>query len=341
MGRRFKRKDSYFRDCIYCGQRIHMRQMPAGQWVAFDDASSVHDCRNESAYNDLDQTAATSKQNARRPAPSISLKGEAPPPPQTGVTPTQSQHKTTVPRTSYRAPTSHFLSWVLLIAVLLAAIALLISMVLGRIPTVDGATSDDQNVSAPSATVGVTATSTPRPAPTKTQQPASGSTDSSRITLKGREYVYLRMGPATIYPALLRITIDAVPVKVEGQNKFGDWIAIQLPDGTPGWIYRKFVDMREIRSSTLKVVDPPYPEGVEATIQLKGFDYINVRQGPGLDFSTVGQIQSERERFEVLGPDPGREWYFVRLADSSLGWIKAEFVQDSAAVRALTPFSER
>jgi hypothetical protein len=45
--------NSYFRNCKWCGQRIHMREMPYGQWVAFDGPESVHDCDQESEYNNL------------------------------------------------------------------------------------------------------------------------------------------------------------------------------------------------------------------------------------------------------------------------------------------------
>ena len=36
--------DSYSRNCKWCGRRIHMRKMPAGQWVAFEGYDTVHDC---------------------------------------------------------------------------------------------------------------------------------------------------------------------------------------------------------------------------------------------------------------------------------------------------------
>jgi hypothetical protein len=35
---------SYYKKCKYCGRRIQMRQMPAGQWVAFEGYDTVHDC---------------------------------------------------------------------------------------------------------------------------------------------------------------------------------------------------------------------------------------------------------------------------------------------------------
>lgn len=39
--------DSYSRRCKYCGKWIQMRQMPQGQWVAFDGYDSVHKCSKQ------------------------------------------------------------------------------------------------------------------------------------------------------------------------------------------------------------------------------------------------------------------------------------------------------
>lgn len=35
---------SYSRNCKRCGRRINLRQMPGGQWVAFEGYDSPHDC---------------------------------------------------------------------------------------------------------------------------------------------------------------------------------------------------------------------------------------------------------------------------------------------------------
>jgi hypothetical protein len=35
---------SYYRNCKTCGRRIQLRQMPAGQWVAYEGYDTVHDC---------------------------------------------------------------------------------------------------------------------------------------------------------------------------------------------------------------------------------------------------------------------------------------------------------
>lgn len=37
---------SYYRKCKHCGRRIQMRQMPEGQWVAWEGYDTIHDCNN-------------------------------------------------------------------------------------------------------------------------------------------------------------------------------------------------------------------------------------------------------------------------------------------------------
>ncbi len=50
--------NSYTRHCRYCGRWISMRQMPAGQWVAFEH-EAVHDCAAPA------KTSATQKVSRR------------------------------------------------------------------------------------------------------------------------------------------------------------------------------------------------------------------------------------------------------------------------------------
>src|SRR5258706_5360832 len=42
---------SYFTTCHGCGERIHLREMPYGQWVAFDGSDSTHKCGQKSQYD--------------------------------------------------------------------------------------------------------------------------------------------------------------------------------------------------------------------------------------------------------------------------------------------------
>ncbi|MBM3273399.1 hypothetical protein FJY94_09245 [Candidatus Kaiserbacteria bacterium] len=49
---------SYFTTCKWCGERIHMREMPYGQWVAFGGSDTVHKCPESSEYGPEPSTSS-------------------------------------------------------------------------------------------------------------------------------------------------------------------------------------------------------------------------------------------------------------------------------------------
>ncbi len=44
---------SYFTACKWCGERIHIREMPHGQWVAFGGSRLVHKCPESTEYDPI------------------------------------------------------------------------------------------------------------------------------------------------------------------------------------------------------------------------------------------------------------------------------------------------
>ena len=42
--------NSYMTTCKWCGELIHMREMPHGQWVAFGGSELVHQCPDATEY---------------------------------------------------------------------------------------------------------------------------------------------------------------------------------------------------------------------------------------------------------------------------------------------------
>ncbi len=47
---------SYIRECRGCGNKISLRKMPHGKWVAFEPSSqTVHECRSTVNVNHNDQ----------------------------------------------------------------------------------------------------------------------------------------------------------------------------------------------------------------------------------------------------------------------------------------------
>jgi hypothetical protein len=57
---------NYRRRCRRCRKWIQLRQMPAGQWVAFDGYDTVHECRPDTVKS---HSSAMPPSRERQPAP--------------------------------------------------------------------------------------------------------------------------------------------------------------------------------------------------------------------------------------------------------------------------------
>lgn len=68
----------------------------------------------------------------------------------------------------------------------------------------------------------------------------------------------------------------------------------------------------------------PVPDTVGSAIQrvIVQAPLLNVRSGPGLEFSVVGRIE-QGVSLPVFGSGPG--WYYVRLPDGQYGWVMAQY----------------
>lgn len=66
------------------------------------------------------------------------------------------------------------------------------------------------------------------------------------------------------------------------------------------------------------------PTGVTATVQLTG-SRLNVRSGPGADFTIIAKAYSQEE-FSALARDATGAWIKVALDNSQFGWVAAEYL---------------
>lgn len=103
-------------------------------------------------------------------------------------------------------------------------------------------------VQTPTPTPTLTPTPTPTPLPT---------TAANRATVTGG-VVNIRQGPGVVYP-ILTTAVRGDMLIVRGQNQAGDWLQIQLADGSLGWIARSLTDFR---GTAPIVAAPPLPPTV-------------------------------------------------------------------------------
>lgn len=62
---------------------------------------------------------------------------------------------------------------------------------------------------------------------------------------------------------------------------------------------------------------------------------INVRSGPGVDYTVVGALQPAAQ-VGIVGKDAAGDWYEVQLNGGSTGWVLSQLVQTSGDVGAVT-----
>lgn len=158
----------------------------------------------------------------------------------------------------------------------------------------------------------------------------------------------LRAGPSTDY-AVLQTVPAGTPITVIGEDVTGDWLRIELADGTPGWIARfltNFTGTALILEEAPLVPTPAAPEGAAApspqgntAFVVTGFPgaRVNVRSGPSTADSVLRTVP-DGTRLTVIGQSPAGDWLQVSLPDGEIGWV-ARFLTDYAAtaVPAATP----
>lgn len=98
-------------------------------------------------------------------------------------------------------------------------------------------------------------------------------------------------------------------------DKQGDWLYIQLTSGQKGWIHSDYVDISP--TSGKKVI-------VNGSI-------VNLRQGPGTNYSRAGQVSNGTE-LVVLAEKDG--WYKIQSPQGGQAWIAGWLAQEINSVPA-------
>ena len=161
------------------------------------------------------------------------------------------------------------------------------------------------------------ATATPAP---------SGSEQSAKTT----EYVNFRSGPGTNYSSKGVIALGTTVTVTDTSNS--EWYAVRLSNGSTGYIFAQYLKLNSSSSATAT----PAPSGSEQSA--KTTEYVNFRSGPGTNYSSKGVIASGTT--VTVTDTSNSEWYAVRLANGSTGYIFAQYLKvtgTSSATPTPTP----
>ena len=146
-----------------------------------------------------------------------------------------------------------------------------------------------------------------------------GSGSSAKTT----EYVNLRSGPGTSYSSKGVIASGTAITVTDTSNS--EWYAVQLSNGTTGYMFSEYIKMSGSSSSSSESESAPSTESTAA----KTTEYVNVRSGPGTNYSSKGIIASGTSL--TVTDRSNSEWYAVKLSNGTTGYIFSKYISISSS----------
>ena len=178
--------------------------------------------------------------------------------------------------------------------------------------------------------ISFTGNNTPSATAAPTQAPSNGSEQTAKTT----EYVNFRSGPGTNYSSKGVIALGTTVTVTDTSNS--EWYAVRLSNGSTGYIFAQYLKLNSSSSATATPAPTQAPSGSEQTA--KTTEYVNFRSGPGTNYSSKGVIASGTT--VTVTDRSNSQWYAVRLANGSTGYIFAQYLKvtgTSSATPTPTP----
>ena len=178
--------------------------------------------------------------------------------------------------------------------------------------------------------ISFTGSNTPSATAAPTQAPSNGSEQSAKTT----EYVNFRSGPGTNCSSKGVIALGTTVTVTDRSNS--EWYAVRLANGSTGYIFAQYLKLNSSSSATATPAPTQAPSGSEQSA--KTTEYVNFRSGPGTNYSSKGVIASGTT--VTVTDRSNSQWYAVRLANGSTGYIFAQYLKvtgTSSATPTPTP----
>ena len=150
---------------------------------------------------------------------------------------------------------------------------------------------------------------------------ATPAPSGSEQTAKTTEYVNFRSGPGTNYSSKGVIALGTTVTVTDTSNS--EWYAVRLSNGSTGYIFAQYLKLNSSSSATATPAPTQAPSGSEQSA--KTTEYVNFRSGPGTNYSSKGVIASGTT--VTVTDRSNSEWYAVRLANGSTGYIFAQYLK--------------
>ena len=150
---------------------------------------------------------------------------------------------------------------------------------------------------------------------------ATPAPSGSEQTAKTTEYVNFRSGPGTNYSSKGVIALGNTVTVTDTSNS--EWYAVRLSNGSTGYIFAQYLKLNSSSSATATPAPTQAPSGSEQSA--KTTEYVNFRSGPGTNYSSKGVIASGTT--VTVTDRSNSQWYAVRLANGSTGYIFAQYLK--------------
>ena len=166
--------------------------------------------------------------------------------------------------------------------------------------------------------ISFTGNNTPSATAAPTQAPSNGSEQSAKTT----EYVNFRSGPGTNYNSKGVIALGTTVTVTDTSN--AQWYAVRLSNGSTGYIFAEYISFTGNNTPSATAAPTQAPSnGSEQSA--KTTEYVNFRSGPGTNYSSKGVIASGTT--VTVTDRSNSQWYAVRLANGSTGYIFAQYLK--------------
>ncbi len=165
-----------------------------------------------------------------------------------------------------------------------------------------------------------------------------------------REPATIRSGPTLEFP-VMGVAPSGARAEVIGESEDREWWAVRVPttlssDGT-AWVFKAYTSASSI-SGVPVLRTPNLPNNITPAAPASGapslitIEPLNVRVGPGNEYSSLGQV-ARGSVLAVVGVSPDREHFVVNIPttidSSGQGWVPARFVnaQNVGSVPVIQP----
>ena len=156
------------------------------------------------------------------------------------------------------------------------------------------------------------------------------SNPEAEQTAKTTEYVNFRTGPGTNYSSKGVISLGTTVTVTDTSNS--QWYAVRLSNGSTGYIFAQYLKLTGNTSAPTATPAPSDPANEKTA---KTTEYVNFRTGPGTNYSSKGVISLGTT--VTVTDTSNSQWYAVRLADGSTGYIFAQYIKITSATAMPAP----